>query len=89
MAEVDELIGRVCSVEGSPGIAFRCVGYEEADTPNTWWDGFQQQTGRVLMKPIGVKYMFAADVSEIKVLGDDAYCHTCGQIGPSHDGDSE
>jgi hypothetical protein len=72
------------SVQGYSGVAFYLLGYQEV----TKWDhdgDAEYDTGFVRAVMVGDDREHIVDVDDLIALGEDAYCHTCGQIGCTHD----
>ncbi len=42
--------------------------------------------GRVVVVMVGDDCKHTVDVDDLTPLGEDDYCHVCGQVGCSHDG---
>lgn len=75
------------TVEGYKGIAFYLRGYVEEDDADTEWTGIKAvNRDQVRAVMVGDDREHIVDVSDLTVIGEDDYCHECGQIGCSHDG---
>ena len=67
-----------------PGVAFRVVGhaekwnekYQTTDIDPDWVDAVM----------VGDDHKHRIEASELTVIGEDEYCHQCGQTGCTHDG---
>jgi hypothetical protein len=68
-------------VRGWEGVAFTVLGPSVVDGPDTWWDGYQVETGQTRVMMMGDDRVFDVDPADILPLDDDAYCDGCGQIG--------
>jgi hypothetical protein len=71
-------------VDGYPGVAFYVHDRERAATEDTWWDGIEEETGRVLMVIVGDDRTFAVEPDDLTPLEREDYCSECGQIGCGH-----
>lgn len=76
------------TVAGYRGVAFWLVGY----APDTTYD---EDTGeyedivrddQVVAVMVGDDRKHIVDVDDLTKLDDDDYCHSCGQVGCTHDG---
>ena len=73
------------AVRQYPGVAFYVLGWETAPDEETEWSGYEQRTGNVLAVMVGDDYRHALDPDDLAPLAEDAFCHSCGQIGCGHD----
>lgn len=69
-----------------PGIAWRIYGWETEPDEDTEWSGYEVRTGRIVAVMVGDDRRHTFDPDELTPLDELAYCHSCGQIGCSHDG---
>jgi hypothetical protein len=77
-----------------PGIAFWLAGYveEEREVEHeidgefeyVWETVTNDNMVQAIM--VGDDIVHFVDVDELTVIGDDDYCHQCGQVGCTHDG---
>lgn len=75
------------TVDGWDGIAFYLRGYVEEPDADTEWTGLLvTDRERVRAVMVGDDREHIVDVSDLTKLGEDDYCHVCGQIGCEHDG---
>ena len=72
------------TVKGYRGIAFYVLGWETEPDEDTEWSGMEVRTGRVLAVMVGDDYRHRVDEDDLAPLASDAFCHTCGQIGCTH-----
>jgi hypothetical protein len=70
----------------SSGIAFYYASPQEVDDEDTVWTGQRVRTGFVIMVMVGDDYKHVTDPEDVQPIGEDDYCHVCGQIGCTHDG---
>jgi len=76
------------------GIAWRILGAEVELCENEWqdddgrWytDPDWRETGRVVFCMVGYDRPEAFDMGDFVPIGEDDYCHVCGQVGCTHDG---
>ncbi len=82
MSEID--FNARYSVDGYPGVAFYLRGYwptgRDFDGEQTYDEDF------VCAVMVGDDAQHCVDVDDLKVIANDAYCASCGQIGCTHDG---
>lgn len=74
---------RVC---GYGGIAFWVMGWETEPDEETEWTGYENRTGRVVVRMVGDDRNYIVEESDITPIERKDYCSECGQIGCSHDG---
>lgn len=68
-------------VRGFDGVAFWADKPETEPTENTYWDGIEEETGRVLMVMVGDDRRWSVDPDDVEEIGPGDFCHGCGQIG--------
>ena len=84
------------------GVAWFSLGWEKVWEPYTFMaedeDGneYEEDTGegewiedvdgRVVMVMVGDDRKFTYDRADLTVIDEDAFCHSCGQIGSTADG---
>jgi hypothetical protein len=87
-------------VEGYRGIAWYLHGYKTEEVPTICYgidengDEYEMEDwsetekvedrSQVVATMVGDNRKFTFDVDEVTLLGDDEFCHTCGQIGCCH-----
>jgi hypothetical protein len=71
-------------VDGYKGIAFYVLGWETESDEDTEWSGYEVRTGRVLAVMVGDNYRHSVDRDELIPLNSEDFCHSCGQLGCSH-----
>jgi hypothetical protein len=64
-----------------PGIAFYVLGWETEPDEETFWSGYEVQTGRVLAVMVGDDYRHSIDPDDLEPLSPLEFCRDCGQIG--------
>jgi hypothetical protein len=69
------------TVDGYRGIAFYFVESETVADEDTYWTGYEVETGNAVMVMVGDDRKHSIDPDEVTELADDAYCPECGQIG--------
>jgi hypothetical protein len=74
------------SVRQYPGIAFYVRGWETEPDEDTHWSGYEVRTGSVIAVMVGDDYQHRVDADDLTPLDEDAFCHSCGQVGCTHDG---
>jgi hypothetical protein len=74
-------------VHGYGAIAFYLLGYEMTRDADYDWTGIEDENrGMVRAVMVGDDHVHLIDVDDLEVIGEDDYCHSCGQIGCQHDG---
>ena len=73
-------------VRGSPGIAYRVLGWEAEPDEDTEWSGYENRTGNVVAIMVGDDRRHIVEPDDLTPLDELAYCAECGQIGCAHDG---
>ncbi|MFQ5668553.1 MAG: hypothetical protein ACE5I7_19280 [Candidatus Binatia bacterium] len=68
-------------VDGWEGIAFHAIRMETEPDEDTVWSGFENETGRVVVRMVGDDRDFAVEVEDLTPLPEEDYCSGCGQIG--------
>lgn len=71
-------------VDGFDGIAFYIAG--PVILTGDDWDDTYEAEDRVLVIMVGDDRQHDVGVDELTVIPEDSYCHSCGQIGCTHDG---
>jgi len=71
-------------VNGYPGIAFYVRGWHTEPDEDTEWSGYESRTGNVVVTMVGDDRRIIVDQDDIIPLDEDAFCHSCGQIGCRH-----
>jgi hypothetical protein len=69
------------------GIAFCLLGYVMRRDEDYVWTGIEDEDRdwvRAVM--VGDDRVFEVEVCELTAIGDEDYCHECGQIGCTADG---
>jgi hypothetical protein len=66
------------------GIAFYILGWETEPDQDTEWSGYEVRTGNVLAVMVGDDYRHTVDPENITPLDSGQFCHSCGQIGCTH-----
>jgi hypothetical protein len=90
------------SVIGHGGVAWRLVGYKTERRPSIGimededgneveyecWEDTEEVEDRsqVVAIMVGDDHKWTFDVDDVREIGEDDYCHVCGQIGCGHDG---
>jgi len=69
------------TVEGMSGIAFYAYKAETKPDADTYWTGYENETGNVLMVMVGDDREFSVDPEDVTEIPENAYCPECGQIG--------
>ncbi len=69
-----------------PGVAFYVRRPETEATEDTWWDGIEEPTGRLIVVMVGDDREWSVEPADLTPLDDDDYCAGCGQIGCGHGG---
>lgn len=70
------------TVEGWRGIAFYCLGPVMVRDEDYEWSGVEEpHPDLVRMVMVGDDEVHEIDRTDLTVIGDDDYCHECGQIG--------
>lgn len=72
------------SVRQYAGIAWYVLGWETEPDEDTEWSGYENRTGRVVAVMVGDDRRFSLDESDLTPLAEDQFCHSCGQIGCTH-----
>lgn len=73
--------GRRFAVDGYRGIAFYLSELETVADEDTYWTGYEVETGNVVLIMVGDDRKHSVDPQDVNTLADDAYCPECGQIG--------
>lgn len=63
------------------GVAWNVMGWQTEPTEDTWWDGIEERTGRLVVVMVGDDRHFLADPDDLEPLAREEYCGGCGQIG--------
>ena len=71
-------------VTGWPAISFYVLGWETEPDEDTEWTGIEARTGNVIAVMVGDDYRHSIDPDDLKPIESDEFCHSCGQIGCSH-----
>lgn len=74
----------VCVGGWGRGVAFRVQGWETEPDEDTEWSGYEQATGKVLVRMVGDDVLYAIWPDELEPLDEEAFCGECGQIGCGH-----
>ena len=69
------------TADGYRGVAWRIIGREMQETPDTEWDGIYEPTGHIIACMVGDDRPFSFDPDELTRIADEDYCAGCGQIG--------
>ncbi len=75
------------TVGGYGGIAWYTLGFVKIRDEDYEWSGIEyEDTDRARMVMVGDDRVFEIDVDDLTALGDNDYCHECGQVGCTADG---
>jgi hypothetical protein len=74
------------TVDGYHGIAFWIQPRMVATAETEWTGEREQDPDHVTAVMIGDDHAHVVDVRDLQPIGEDDYCHECGQVGCAHDG---
>ena len=63
------------------GIAFYVLGWETEPTEDTKWSGYEERTGKLVVRMVGDDRNFAEEPESITALKPKDFCRSCGQVG--------
>lgn len=78
--------GEHFTVDGYGGVAWYLHEIESEPDEDTEWTGLEVPTGRVVLVMVGDDRSHSVDPDDVSVIGEDDYCHECGQVGCRGDG---
>jgi hypothetical protein len=76
-------------VAGMEGVAFYLRGYVKREQTMEEWElgaDAEDDTSMVRAVMVGDDREHVIDVDDLERISEDDYCHSCGQIGCTHDG---
>lgn len=87
MSETKLDFDAVYRVESRPGIAWRIKRYQTVrvwDNEKGWFED-EEDHEWVLAVMVGDDQEHEVEVADLTKIGENSYCHECGQIGCGHD----
>lgn len=81
--DAPEFTGRY-TVKGWRGVAFWVDGWVTEPDEDTEWSGYENRTGQLAVVMVGDDRRQIVDPDDLEELSEREYCHSCGQIGCTH-----
>ncbi len=63
------------------GIAFAVLGWETEPDEDTEWSGYENRTGRLIVRMIGDDRNFSENPDDLTPIREEDFCPECGQVG--------
>lgn len=63
------------------GIAFYVLGWETEPTEETEWSGYEERTGKLVVRMVGDDRNFSEEPENVTALEPTNFCRSCGQVG--------
>lgn len=83
-ADPETFTSNAYKIKSYPGIAWYVLGWELVYNEDPEWSGEKERSGKIVAVMVGDDRKFIFEPTDIKVLNEDEYCHSCGQIGCEH-----